>query len=230
MYLCLVNLFRQTTAFVANELRLEFRTKHALAALVLYVLTTVYLVYFALEYQGMKSQLLPVIWSIFFWIIIIFTIVNSTLQSLSKENAGRMLFYYTLLDAKVYILGKMMVNALLSLVLAVLTSLIFSVVLGNPAKNMGVFYFSLILGTMGYSFLFSYISALAAKAGSGAGLAVVLGFPLSLPLLSIIVKLFSESFLLKPDSNFVNHVGIAVAFNFIPLLLAIILFPYIWRE
>ncbi|MCD8528795.1 MAG: hypothetical protein LRY27_02195 [Chitinophagales bacterium] len=152
------------------------------------------------------------------------------MQSLSKENQARMLFYYTLVDAKVYILGKMTVNAILSLSLALLTALVFTIILGNPMQNTGLFYLALIIGTVGYSLLFSYISALAARAGSGAGLAVILGFPLSLPLLSIIIRLFSDSFTAIPSSNFYNNLGIALAFNLIPLLLALILFPYIWRE
>ncbi len=216
--------------FMLLELKLEFRLKYAIAALFMYVLSTVYLVYFSLEYQGVREELLPTIWSIFFWLIILFTTVNATFRSFSKESDGRLLFYYNLIPARVFIVGKIMVNALISLVLSLLTSFIFAVILGNPSQNMAVYYIALCVGTVGYSFLFTYISAIAAKAGSNASLAVILGFPLAIPLLTIIVKLFGESFKVTPGLNFDNNLWIALGFNFIPLLLALILFPYIWRD
>lgn len=225
-----MNFVKQVWDFTWMELKLEFRLKYAIAALSLYVLSTVYLVYFSLEYQGVREDLAPTIWSIFFWLIVLFTTVNVTFQSFSKITQGRMLFYYTLVSPQVFILSKLLVNALISLVLSVFTGLIFLFVLGNPVNQSLIFLLSLCLGTMGYSLLFTYISGIAAKSGGNAALAVVLGFPLSIPLLSIIVKLFGESFNAQVGLNFDNNLLIALGFNFIPLLLALILFPYIWRD
>ena len=225
-----MNLLKGVVQFMRLELKLEFRLKYAIAALLMYVLSTVYLVYFSLEYQGVREDLLPTIWSIFFWLIVLFTTVNATFRSFSKESYGRMLFYHNLMPARVFILGKILVNAFISLVLSLLTSVIFWVILGNPSQNMWVYFLALIIGTVGYSFLFTYISAIAAKAGSNASLSVILGFPLAIPLLTIIVKLFGEAFRPETSLNFDNNVWIALGFNFIPLLLALILFPYIWRD
>ena len=134
------------------------------------------------------------------------------------------------MPASVFILSKIFVNALISLVLSILTTLIFWVILGNPTQNIWVYFLALTIGTVGYSFLFTYVSAIAAKAGSNASLSVILGFPLAIPLLTIIVKLFGEAFKPELSLNFDNNVWIALGFNFIPLLLALILFPYIWRD
>jgi heme exporter protein B len=225
-----MNLAKGVVQFMLLEFKLEFRLKYAIAALLMYVLSTVYLVYFSLEYQGVREDLLPTIWSIFFWLIVLFTTVNATFRSFSKESQGRMLFYYNLMPARVFILSKILVNAFISLFLSVLTTLIFWVILGNPSQNIGVYFLALSIGTIGYSFLFTYISAIAAKAGSNASLSVILGFPLAIPLLTIIVKLFGEAFKPELSLNFDNNVWIALGFNFIPLLLALILFPYIWRD
>lgn len=216
--------------YAAMELKLEFRLKFALAALLMYVLSTVYLIYFSIEYQGAKGSLDNTIWSILFWLIILFTTVNATFRSFSKESAGRMFFYYTLLNPRTFILGKMLMNGLISLLLSLISALVFSVVLGNPAHNYWIYFVGIALGTVGYALLFTYVSAIAAKAGSSAVLSVVLGFPLSIPLLTIIVKLFTETFRATPSVNFNNNLFIAIAFIFIPLLLAVILFPYIWHD
>jgi heme exporter protein B len=225
-----VNLAKGVIQFMLLELKLEFRLKYAIAALLMYVLSTVYLVYFSLEFQGVREDLLPTIWSIFFWLIVLFTTVNATFRSFSKESHGRMLFYYNLMPARVFILAKILVNALISLFLSVLTTLIFWLILGNPSQNIWVYFLALTIGTVGYSFLFTYISAIAAKAGSNLSLSVILGFPLAIPLLTIIVKLFGEAFKPELSLNFDNNVWIALGFNFIPLLLALILFPYLWRD
>ena len=230
VYLCVMKFAKQVLDFVRLELKLEFRLKYAIAGLLMYVLSTVYLVYFSLEYQGVREDLLPTIWSIFFWLIVLFTTVNATFQSFSKLTQGKMLFYYTLLSPQVFITSKLIVNAMISLFLSLLTGLIFIFILGNPSQQAWVFLLSLCIGTVGYSLLFTYISAIASKSGGNTSLAVVLGFPLALPLLSIIVKLFSESFKPEISVNFDNNLWIALGFNFIPLLLALILFPYIWRD
>jgi len=229
-YLCTMNFVKQVWHFVLMELQLELRLKYAIAALSMYVLSTVYLVYFSLEYQGVLEDMEATIWSIFFWLIVLFTTVNVTFQSFSKITQGRMLFYYTLVSPQVFILSKLIVNALISLVLSIFTGMIFIFVLGNPINQSFIFLLSLCLGTVGYSLLFTYISGIAAKSGGNSALAVVLGFPLSIPLLSIIVKLFGESFNAQVGLNFDNNLLIALGFNLIPLLLALILFPYIWRD
>jgi heme exporter protein B len=216
--------------YMLLELKLEYRLKFALAALLMYVLSTVYLVYFSIEYQGMKEDLLPTIWSIFFWLIVLFTTVNATFRSFAKESEARMFFYYNLVSAPVFITAKILVNAFISLALSLITSIIFTAILGNPSQNFWVFFLALSVGTVGYSFLFTYVSAIAAKAGSNASLAVILGFPLALPLLTIIVKLFGEAFKPEIGTNFDNNLLIALGFNFLPFLLALILFPYIWRD
>lgn len=231
MYLSLCHqMLKNIYQFAVLELKLEFRLKFALAALLMYVLSTVYLIYFSVEYQGAKSSLDNTMWSILFWLIILFTTVNACFRSLSKENDGRMFFYYTLLNPKTFILGKMAVNAFISLLLSLISALVFSIVLGNAAHNYWVYFAGIALGTVGYALLFTYVSAIAVKAGSNAVLSVVLGFPISIPLLTIIVKLFSESFLATLSLNFYNNLFIAVAFIFMPLLLAVILFPYIWHD
>ncbi len=229
-YLCFMKFGWQVLNFVWLELKLEFRLKYAIAGLLMYVLSTVYLVYFSLEYQGVRADLVPTIWSIFFWLIVLFTTVNATFQSFSKLTQGKMLLYYTLVSPQVFIAAKLIVNALVSLILSLLTGLIFVFILGDPSQQFGVLLLSLCIGTIGYSLLFTYISAIASKSGGNASLAVVLGFPLALPLLSIIVKLFGESFNPSLSLNFDNNLWIALGFNFIPLLLALILFPYIWRD
>lgn len=216
--------------FILLELKLEFRLKFAFAALLMYVLSTVYLVYFSLEYQGVKESLMPTIWSIFFWLIILFTTVNTTFGSFSKNSNGKMLFYYNLLSPRVFIVSKIVYNAFISLVLSLLTGVIFTIILGNPTQIFWVYLLTLCVGTVAYSTLFSYVSSIAAKAGGNAVLSVVLGFPLAIPLLTIIVKLFSESLKTELSTNFDNNLIIALGFNFILLLLSVILFPYIWRD
>lgn len=216
--------------FTKMEFVQEFRLKYAFTSILLYVLSTIYLIYFSLEYQDAKADLLPVIWAIFFWIVVLFTVVNATYRSFSKESAGKQLFYFNLMSPVTYILAKMLSNAVLVSVMALLTSFIYQIVLGNPIQHLITFYSILFIGTLGYTFLFTFISALSARANAGAVLSVVLGFPLSIPLLTMVIKLFNDSFSSQLGINFDNQLIIAIAFNFIPLLLALILFPYIWRE
>jgi heme exporter protein B len=75
------------------------------------------------------------------------------------------------------------------------------------------------------------MGAIASRAGNNATLVAVLGFPIIIPLLIFITKLTAAAI---GESEFTNeaftNMALLGAFDVIQLLLAYVLFPYIWRD
>jgi heme exporter protein B len=225
-----MKVLQQSLVLLQKELLVEWRLKYALGALLLYVLSTVFVIYFSLTYQSAIDDLQSVMWSILFWLVILFASVNATARSFMQESQGKMLYYYTLISPQAFILGKILYNFVITLILATLSVGIFMLVIGNPIVNLALFFLSVVLGASCYSFLFTLVSAIASKAGNSSTLGVVLGFPLVIPLLIYIVKIAREALREELTDFFIHNLAILGAFNVILIVLSLILFPYIWRD
>lgn len=223
-------MIQQSLAFLKKEILVEWRLKYALGALLLYVLSTVFVIYFSLTYQSTIDDLESVMWSILFWLTMLFASVNAASKAFVQESEGKMLYYYSIISPSAFILGKMLYNLLMTFVLATLTTFIFMLIIDNPVENLALFLLSVFLGAGAYSFLFTLVSAIASKAGNSSTLGVVLGFPLVIPLLIFIVKNSREALRTEVTDMFLSNLMILLAFNVILVVLSLILFPYIWRE
>jgi heme exporter protein B len=77
--------------------------------------------------------------------------------------------------------------------------------------------------------VFTFLAAIAAKAQQNAAIMAVLGFPLIIPQLLLLMKLASAAFnpaLTMPAST----VLLLVALDLMIVVLAVILFPFLWKD
>jgi len=178
-------------------------------------------------FSGLMS---PQTWTALFWIIIVFAVTNTVVHSFSHENDSRFFYYFTLSAPENIIMGKILYNNVLMVFLALLIYGIYALFLGSFISQHLLFVAVLILGAVGLSSLLTMTTAIARKAGGNFSLSAVLGFPLTLPLLLVLVKITNLSM--------VNHFSIEILkllvtlffLDIIIMVLAYILFPYIWRD
>jgi heme exporter protein B len=103
--------------------------------------------------------------------------------------------------------------------------------ISDPITNYTLFFITILLGGTGYSFLFTTMSAIASRAGNNATLMAVLGFPLIIPLLIFLTKLTAAAIVSQEFTDeTVQNLLMLLAFNILQPTLALILFPYIWRD
>ena len=88
-------------------------------------------------------------WNALFWIVQLFVSVNAVAKSFLQDSKGRMLYYYTISGAGNYIIAKMIFNALLMMIMSLLTFLIFILLLGNPVVYFIEFLCLSFLGGIG---------------------------------------------------------------------------------
>lgn len=210
---------------------LEWRQKYALASILLYSASVVFVIYTALTLDHALDKMEKKIWNILFWLTILFTAVNAIAKSFSQEGRERMVYYYTVLDPRTVIMAKMAYNVLLMLLLTAVNLVVFSVMLGSPVQTLWVYALTLVLGASGFSFVLTLLSAIAAKAGNNAALMAILSFPLVLPLIMLLQKLSRYAFApIVEFADISHHVMALTALDLALVAMSYILFPYLWRD
>jgi heme exporter protein B len=160
----------------------------------------------------------------------LFVCVNAVAKSFLQEGRGRLLYFYSIAGARDFILAKLLFNALLMMAMSVISLLLFMLLLGNPVIHPLRFVGMAILGGMGLSIIFTFLSAIAARAGQGAALMAILGFPLVIPQVLLIMRLtntvFSDVFLAASS----QIVLMLLALDALIIVLCMILFPFLWKD
>ena len=169
-------------------------------------------------------------WNVIFWIIILFTTINELISQFSKESEGLYLYYYTVIHPAHFIISRLIFHAVYAALISLLTYFIFSLWFGSPVENFGLILLSIILGSSSFAILFTLTTAISKGLKNNAVLTSILGFPLSIPLITLVYRLSKEAFFTATSDNFWINLTILIGFNLIMVVLSVILYPYIWRE
>ena len=199
---------------------MEYRNKYAISGILLYMACIVFIIFMTFG-QDLRGP----VWVVLFWIIMLFTAVNAVAKSFMQESAGRQLYYYTLANPRDIMLSKIIYNIFIMLFLAVIALLFYSVTSGYPIVDNASFLLSLLLGAMAFATTFSMISAIASKA-----LMAILSFPLLIPIIIILIRISLNAIQQNNlDINLQDLLYLA-ALNVMIIALAMVLFPYLWRD
>ncbi len=219
-----MSLLREILFLIQKEVLIEWRNRYAISGILLYVLSTVFIVYISF------IQVQAPVWNILFWIIVLFASVNAITKSFVRENSNRQLYYFTLMNPLAVLFAKMLYNAGLLLLLSLLTWLIFGLITINPVTDYGLFFLAIFLASFGLSVVFTFVSAISAKADNNATLLAILSFPLVIPILMTILKISASALRLMQDTGIWKDISILLAINLMLVALGMILFPYLWRD
>lgn len=221
-------MWKEISVLIQKELTLEWRQKYALNGILLYVVSAVFIVYLSF---GARSGVLSMpTWNALYWIIILFSAVNAVAKSFVQEHQGRQLYYYMIASPESVILSKMIYNTGLTLILALLGYGVFSVILGNPIQDQGLFILNLVLGSIGFSASLTMVSGIASKAGNNATLMAILSFPVIIPILLMAIRISKNAMDGLDWSVSADKVISLLAINAIVAVTGYILFPYLWRS
>lgn len=215
---------KQLSILIRKEFLLEMRQKHTLFGVLLYVGCTVFVIYM------MAGQPEGRIWNALFWIAQLFVTVNTVAKSFLQEGEARARYYYTLVSPVLFMLSKMIYNLVLMLFMALVSLGLFNVLLGSPFIHVGIFIALSCLGAAALSLLFTFLSAIAAQARQNAALMAILGFPIAIPLLMILSRLTLIAVAPVLQEGWWSMVGLMTGMSVMIIGLAIILFPFLWKE
>ncbi len=217
--------------FLKAEIRAELRNRSLAGAVVMYVFACVGVVYYSLQFNEGAGTISPSVWGILFWLIILFTCSGGMSNLLLKENQNRQQYWYWSCSPTVFLLGKTLFNLLFAELLA-LTAWIVLAVMTSQMQNINpAFCCVVLLGTAGFSVLFTGMSAIAGRGTQNSLLSAILGFPLVIPLMIFVTRL-SANVLQSGDLDQTGWKNLFLigTFDILLLALGLILFPYIWRD
>lgn len=169
-------------------------------------------------------------WSALFWLVILFSVVNSVAKSFIGERKGVMIYYYTVASPQHIIVSKMIYNAILCMIISVAGYFLFTFFIFNPVSDTLYFFIGLLLGSLGFSVTLSFISGIAAKAENSNVLMAVLSFPVIISILVMVIRITKNAIDGIDRSASTDEILNLLAINCIAGVLGYILFPYIWRS
>lgn len=215
---------KKIITLVKKDLLLEWRQKHTFFGVLLYVSCTVFVIYM------MTGRPESRVWNALFWIAQLFITVNAVAKSFIQESEDRNRYYYTLVKPYYYIAAKLIYSVIMMLVITLLSLALFNLLLGAPLINPLRFIIISCVGGMSLSLLFTFLSAIAAQARQNAALMAILGFPIAVPLLMILSRLSITSLAAVMQEGWSGLLLILLGLDVLIIVLAVILFPFLWKE
>ena len=208
---------------IKKDLRIELRQRYILASILLYVISTVFII------SRILQSVSPMLWNAIFWIVFLFTAVNALMKSFSQEISAREMYYYYLAGPLEVIIAKFIYNFFSLALMGMLLTASFVIFINNPIIDYYWFLTSVILGALGISVVFTLSSSIASKGGNNATLMSVLSIPLILPIILMILKFSAVGLGIIGGTGLLSDIYMLLAIIIILIGVSLLLFPQIWR-
>jgi heme exporter protein B len=208
-----------------KDFLLELRQQHIFFGILLYVASTIFVLYLAM------GQPESTVYNGLFWMIQLFVCVNAVAKSFLQESKGRMLYFFSVTSPVNFIIAKLIYSTVVMLLMVFLSLILFWILLGNPIENYLKFIGIACLGGISLSFVFTLMAAIAAKAQQNAAVMAILGFPLIIPQLLLLIRLSKSAFgEVFREGALLQISLLLIGLDVLVIVLAIILFPFLWKD
>jgi heme exporter protein B len=223
-----MNFITNTLALVSKDIRSEVRTRYAVNALLMFVVTSVATILFALH----EDELDPEILSGMFWIVVFFTSMSGLSRIfVSEEERGTTLTLQLIASPSVIYFGKLIFNCALTVVISCAITFLYMIVF--PAfviKSAVIFLITVILGSLGFASVSTIVAAIISRSQTKGTLFAVLSFPILVPLLLTVIS--ATDMAIKGGLFFDAFEQIKIMVGYIAVVVGVsyLLFDYVWKD
>ncbi len=220
--------FRSVINIFRKDWHSELRTRYAISALVMFVVTTISIMVFALGSESAPTDAL----SGMLWVVIFFASMSGLARTfVSEEERGTSMTLQLLAVPSAIYVGKLLFNLVLVVAVNTLTVVLYTIVLnGFVVKTFSIFAWTIALGSIGLAASSTIIAAIIAKANTKGTLYPVLSFPILLPLLLTCINATR----LSTEGAFLNEsfgeFQFLVSYIVVVITSSVVLFDYIWKD
>lgn len=220
--------FQRSIAVLNKELLSEFRTRYAISAILLFVLTTITMIVFSTSGDILSPEVAAGI----LWVVMFFGAMTGLSKSfVSEEERGTSLYLKLVVGSSAIYFGKLMFNIILSIALNVVAVFLFFMFIGNiNLTGPLIFMVSILMGSIAIAASTTIISALIAKANSKNALFPVLSFPIILPVILLGIQTTIQSFTGATFAEARNDFQMLFAYSGLMVLASYFLFDFVWQE
>lgn len=214
----------QVWAILRKECRSEWRTRYGLNAALLFSVTTLTSVSFAVGRLGERTDLLAAM----LWVVLLFAALASLAHAFVREVEGRTLLFLRLVASPTAIaLGKLLFNLLFLVALEVVTVPLFLVLMGGPPPRWGSFLAILLLGSVALAASSTLVGAVIAQTRGRGALFAGVSFPLLLPMLAAAVSGTRAQWVGGPVTM---ELKLLAAFAAAVLGMSLLLYDHLWED
>jgi heme exporter protein B len=228
-------MFKESLTFAGKDLKIEFRTKHMLNAMIIFALMIIlsFRFSFSLITTGLDEvvdELAPAI----LWITFIFMGMYGLTASFAKEKDKETLSGLLLCpaDRSAIYVGKVISNLMVVFLIEIVTIILFSVFFSyNYSGNFLLLILVIILGTIGFVIIGTLISAISINTKSREVLLPILLIPLVI--FTVIMPSITATTTVLSGGNFAGiteEIRLLSTFNIIYFIIGIILFEFVIEE
>lgn len=213
---------------LVKEIVSEFRTRYALNALLMFVVTTLAMVVFSLGDNTVQYEILCGM----LWIVIFFSAMSGLSRTfVTEEERGTSLTLRLLTKATNVFVGKLLYNLVLICSLSVFIAVAFQIVIEDfTVQSQSIFWTTLLLGSVGLASASTILAAIIAKANTKGTLFPVLAFPILLPLLLTCIKATVLAVEGAFFSEALKDFQILISFSVVMITTSIMVFDFVWND
>ncbi|MGB9773021.1 MAG: heme exporter protein CcmB [Bacteroidota bacterium] len=211
-----------------KDVRSELRTRYALNALVMFVITTLSIVLFSMAGESVGIDVLAGI----LWVVIFFSAMSGLSRTfVNEEERGTVMTLRLLTTPSAVFFGKLFVNLVLVLFLNVLIVVLYLLLInGFVVQSYDVFVLTLILGSFGLASAATIIAAIVAKAHTKGTLYPVLSFPILLPLLMTVMNGTKLATAGTSIAEAGGEFRILISYAVVVTAASYLLFDFVWKD
>lgn len=218
-----------TYSLVLKDIQSELRTRYALNALLMFVVTAVATILFALRSDQPSSTVLAGM----YWVVVFFTAMSSLSRIfVSEEERGTTMTLQLVASPSVVYFGKLLFNTLLTLALIVAVTVLYTIVFSGffVIKTPSIFFVTVGLGSLGFASAATIIAAIVAKANTRGTLYPVLSFPILIVLLMTVMNATTRALDGEPFSEALGDFQVLVGYFLVMIGGSYLLFDFVWKD
>jgi len=222
-----MSVVREALVVLSKDLRLEWRTRAAISALILFVLSTVFLIVYSVAGEDLQ----PRTDAAMLWVVVVFSAAIGMGRSFvtEEEQQTATLLRLHASPGAVYT-GKLLFNFLLLVTVSVLAVASFVFLLNVDVASGGLMIATVVLGALALAGATTLLSAIVSKTRAGAAVLPILLLPLLLPLLGAAVLATTAAIDGSAWSEASDHLVTLAAFAGVTIAASLLLFDQVWND
>ena len=210
-----------------KDYRIELSQSHLFFSVVLYLLSSIYIIYIAFQPLGFSNV---ETWVSIFWVIILFAAITVVSKSFFQESYKRNYYYYYLFTPDELIFSKLIYNFIFLFFVSIFSFIFFSFFIGNIIQSPIFFVTLLLLGSLSISNCLTLVSAIGYQVKNNSIIISVLSFPVIIPILLILIKISKLSSSEFSFNLIQDDIYLLILLNIIMISITKILFNFLWRN